>query len=88
MPALSMFYGIVVRMQNEHGGKHHVPHLHAIFGENEVVMDFEGNILEGSLPSNKQKLLDAWIVLHKDELEANWNLLSNGEQPFKIIPLQ
>lgn len=31
MPALSMFYGIIVRMQNERGGRHHKPHIHAIY---------------------------------------------------------
>ena len=25
MPVLSMFYGVVIRMQSEKGGKHHVP---------------------------------------------------------------
>ena len=29
MPALSMFYGIIVRMQSEKGGKHNKPHIHA-----------------------------------------------------------
>lgn len=32
MPALSMFYGIIVRMQSEKGGKHNKPHIHAIYG--------------------------------------------------------
>ncbi len=30
MPALSMFYGIIVRMQSEKGGKHRKPHIHAL----------------------------------------------------------
>ena len=33
MPVLSMFYGIIVRMQKENGGKHHVPHIHVICAE-------------------------------------------------------
>ena len=37
MPVLSMFYGIIVRMQSEHGGKHYVPHIHAICGDDESV---------------------------------------------------
>ena len=32
-----MFYGIIVRMQSEHGGKHYVPHIHAICGDDESV---------------------------------------------------
>ena len=28
MSVLSMFYGIIVRMQNEKGGKHNKPHIY------------------------------------------------------------
>ena len=59
MPTLSMFYGIIIRMQNEKGGKHHVPHIHCVFGEDEAVYDFDGNKLEGKLPGNKEKLVEA-----------------------------
>lgn len=87
MPALSMFYGIIVYMYREKGGQHNVPHIHAIYGDEEVVVSLEGEILEGSINRKKQKLLDAWIILHADELEANWKLLSDGEPAFKIDPL-
>ncbi|MEH8019322.1 DUF4160 domain-containing protein [Rheinheimera muenzenbergensis] len=30
----------------------------------------------------------AWAELHQDELTANWELVMNGEEPFKIQPLQ
>ena len=29
-----------------------------------------------------------WMEIHRDELEANWKLLSNGEQFFRIDPLK
>ena len=35
MPALSRFYGIIVRMQSERGGKHNKPHVHAIYDDDE-----------------------------------------------------
>lgn len=38
MPTLSMFYGIIIRMQSEKGGQHNQPHIHAIYGECEVVV--------------------------------------------------
>lgn len=88
MPAISMFYGIIIRMQNEKGGKHNKPHIHAIYNEYEVVMDFQGNILEGKLPMKQIKLLTAWIAIHEDELNANWQLLCAGEGFFKIEPLR
>ena len=88
MPTLSMFYGIIVRMQREVGGKHSLPHIHCLYGDDEVVMSLDGIILEGKLPTKKQKLLDAWISLHEDELKANWTLLSQGDGYFKIEPLK
>lgn len=88
MPILSMFYGIIIRMQNEKGGKHNVPHIHALYGDYEIVMTFDGEKLEGNFPKKQQKLLEAWIALHEDELKANWKLLNDGEGYFKIEPLK
>ncbi len=53
MPALSMFYGIIVRMQSEKGGKHNKPHIHALYGDDEIVVGIDGTVLEGDIP-NKQ----------------------------------
>ncbi len=50
MPVLSMFYGIIVRMQNEKGGKHNKPHIHAIYGDHEIVLMLDGEKLEGDFP--------------------------------------
>jgi hypothetical protein len=88
MPTLSMFYGIIVRMQSERGGKHHKPHLHAIYGNYEIVVTVDGEILEGDFPKKQTKLLEAWIAIHEDELKANWELLSEGDGYFKIEPLK
>ena len=88
MPVLSMFFGIIVRMYRELGGRHNLPHIHAEFSGDEVVVALDGTVLEGSIPRNKMKLLLAWMEIHHDELEANWILLSNGEQFFRIDPLQ
>ena len=88
MPVLSIFYGIIVRMYREIGGKHNVPHIHAEYSGDEVVVSLEGDVLEGSIPKNKMKLLLVWIEIHKDDLEANWKILSEGNQFFKIEPLR
>ncbi len=88
MPTISMFYGIIIRMYKEKNGKHSIPHIHASFGDASVVMSLEGEILEGRLPKNKQPLLEAWMEIHHDELEANWQLLCDGEPFFKIDPLR
>ncbi len=88
MPTLCVFYGIIVKMYNEQGNKHNVPHIHAEYQDQNVVVDFYGNILEGDFPKSKLKLLDAWLEIHREDLEANWKLLSSGNGFFKIDPLK
>ena len=88
MPVLSMFYGIIIRMQSERGGKHHVPHIHVICGDDESVFSLDGEKLEGTIQNSKMKLVAAWIEIHKEELKSDWKLLEEGEQPFKIEPLK
>ena len=70
MPILSLYYGIIVRMYREKGGKHNMPHIHAEFSGEEVVVALDGTVLEGSIPRAKMKLLDAWMEIHREDLEA------------------
>jgi len=88
MPTLSLFYGIIITMYPEIGGKHHLPHFHAKYQDHEIVMTFDGEILEGTMPSSKIKLISAWAEIHKEDLQANWDLLSSGNQIFRIEPLR
>lgn len=88
MPTISMFYGIIIRMYRELGGKHKQPHIHAEYQNQEIVLNFEGEILDGEINHKKLKLILAWIEIHKDELKANWTLLSNGEKSYQIEPLR
>lgn len=88
MPVLSTFYGLIIRMYKENGGKHNVPHIHVEYSGDEAVVALDGTLMEGELPKNKMKLLEAWLIIHQEDLEANWKLLSNGEQYFRIDPLK
>lgn len=88
MPVLSTFYGIIVRMYKESGNRHNMPHIHAEYSGDEVVVALDGTVIEGKIPASRMKLLDAWIEIHREDLEANWKLLSNGEQFFRIDPLR
>lgn len=65
-----------------------MPHIHAEYSGEEIVIALSGEIFEGSFPKNKLKLLEAWMEIRRDDLEANWKLLSNGEQFFRIEPLR
>jgi len=81
MPTISMFYGIIVRMYFA-PGEHSPPHFHVYHNERMC------EIIDGNLPRRQRKLALAWAELHQEELMADWNLVMNGENPFKIQPLQ
>ena len=48
----------------------------------------EGNIIDGNLPLKQLKMVQAWIEIHKEELMVDWELAVNGDEPFRIAPLQ
>lgn len=85
MPTISMFYGILIKMFFVDIEKHHIPHIHAEYqGHTGVYSIPEGELLGGSLPNQKQKLVIAWIEIHKDDLIADWELAVSGKNPFPI----
>nr|WP_035766552.1 DUF4160 domain-containing protein [Clostridium butyricum] len=86
-PIISTFFGIIVRLQFELGGKHHLPHVHAEYQDYEISIDFEGSVLAGTFPKKQLKVLQAWIELHKDELQANWKVYQEEGTWFKIDPI-
>ena len=89
MAAISMFYGLIIYLYQFDNIRHHIPHLHAKYqGEWAVFSILDGNILEGELKPDKVKLVQAWIILRKEELLANWELAVAGQQVFKVDPLK
>ena len=89
MPVISMFYGVLVKLYPLDTSHRHVPHIHVAFAEHEAVYAIgTGRKLAGSLPRAKHRLVLAWIELHGDELQANWDLAAAGLEPFRIEPLR
>jgi len=69
--------------------RHHLPHIHVRYQEKEAVFLIEtGEILEGELPGNKRKLVEAWIEIHHEDLIADWSLAIIGQTLFTIEPLK
>jgi hypothetical protein len=84
-----MFYGVIVLMYYFDNRRHHQPHIHVQYSDEEAVISIpEGNLMEGSLRSAKLKLVQAWIEIHHEELMADWELAVNGQQLFRIDPLK
>ncbi|NEV62166.1 DUF4160 domain-containing protein [Thiorhodococcus minor] len=89
MPAISMFYGLIVYMYFMDNRQHKKPHIHVKYQDDEVIVAIpEGDVLDGGIPASKMKLLQAWIEIHRDEFVANWQLAASGQQPYKIEPLR
>ncbi len=81
MPEICRFYGLIIYMfYNDHQPSH----FKVKFGEFEANVFIEnGNLLNGDLPLNKLKLVQAWAEIHKDELILIWDT----KQFHKIKPL-
>jgi hypothetical protein len=89
MPVISTFYGIVILMYYFDNRKHHLPHIHVQYAEDEAVLAIPtGEVLEGQLKASKLKLAQAWIEIHQQELMANWELAVSGQRIFRIDPLR
>jgi hypothetical protein len=85
MPTISMFYGILIRMFFKDIEKHNLPHIHAEYqGEVAIYSIIDGELLAGRLPHNKNKLVVAWIEIHKEDLQADWSLAVEGKKLFPI----
>jgi len=84
MPVLSRFRGISIYIYaREHG----TPHLHAKYQNEEVVLNLEGDILDGKLPKKQLRLVQAWAVMRSDEILKKWKMLQQGLVIDQIEPL-
>ena len=63
---------LLLECTGEPSGKHNVPHIHAEYSGEEVVIALDGTVIESSFPKNKLKLLEAWIEIHRVEFIKSW----------------
>ncbi|MDR0884196.1 MAG: DUF4160 domain-containing protein [Oscillospiraceae bacterium] len=88
MPVLSQFFGIAIYLYNEDTEKHHAPHIHAFYAENEASFDLRGKKLAGTFPRKQTKILQAWILIHEEELAAAWRIYQKSGEIIKIEGLR
>ena len=89
MAILSMFYGLVISMFYGDNKQHKLPHIHVRYQDTKAVFSIpDGEILSGNLPARKEQLVKAWIILHEEDLMANWELATNEQNIFRIDPLK
>ncbi len=85
MPEISRFFGIIIYMNWR---DHPPPHFHAVYGEHEALMTFDGRVYAGALPSRALSMVREWLALHRDELEADWALAVTNRPLNPIEPLE
>ena len=84
-----MFYGIIVKMNKEDREPHHKAHVHALHAGKTASFDVETGVrLAGEMDADDEAMVRAWIKIHREELFANWKLLSEEGTYFKIEPLR
>lgn len=89
MPIISMFFGILVSIFYGDNEQHHTPHIHVRYqGRKASIAIDDGRILAGDFPPRQLRMVQVWIDIHRDELMADWELAVNGDEPFRIAPLQ
>ena len=88
MPELCRFYGISISMLFKDIKQHSKPHVHISYSGHMATVGIDGELLGGEFPSKQFKLVQAWLVLHEDELYDTWNKAVQGHPFDKIAPLQ
>lgn len=65
MPQIDAFNGIKISIYN---GDHRPPHIHASYGEYEVLIVIEtGQIYAGDLPTKQLKMAFDWLAINAEE---------------------
>lgn len=86
MPEISRFWGIIVKMFFD---DHNPPHFHVEYQDYKAIIDIrKAELMEGYLPAKQLKLVQAWAVLHEEELLENFSTLGQDIKTWrKIEPL-
>jgi len=86
MPAISIFFGIIIRMfYNEH----EPAHFHAEYQGQRGKFDFTGRMIVGNIGSKTaRRLIKQWAQAHEIELRANWQRMKAGKPLEMIEPLR
>ena len=85
MPRVSAFFGVVIYM---YYNDHLPPHFHAEYGEAEAVYAIDTlDTLRGGLPRRAHIMVVEWVLLHRDELRANWERAREQQPLDQIAPL-
>jgi hypothetical protein len=72
MPKISEFYGIKIFIFWNEQGKHHIPHFHAVYNENQAAFTLDGQIIIGSFPNMAKNLIKTWALENQEMIYYAW----------------
>lgn len=82
MPIISIFLGIVIRMNFR---DHNPPHIHAEYQGAEALFDIgTGEVIAGGLPNTADRLVRDWIAANRAALAENWENAYNLRPTFRV----
>lgn len=84
MPVIARFFGIAIAILYRDPDP---PHFHAAYGEYEITVDIRDGTVHGYFPPRALSLVREWLLLHRDELDANWERARACESLLPIAPL-
>jgi Domain of unknown function (DUF4160) len=87
MPEICRFFGIIIKMFFH---DHAPPHFHIQYGEFKAIMNINTlELIEGEIPTKQLKLVQAWAIIHEQELLENFeNLTKENPTWLPIEPLK
>lgn len=84
MPAISMFYGILIYMYLT-SKDYRPPHIHAFYGNLEAVfLISDGSLINGKFPKKGIAMVKEFILKYQKELMDMWDT----ERYYKLPPLE
>lgn len=88
MGELTRFDNVRIYMNYMDTDRHQEPHFHVQLsdGKEASISIATGKVLAGKIDRKSQKIINAWIILHKEELWDRWNKAVSGKNFGKIPP--
>ena len=72
MPKISMVYGMIICLYFYDDERHNLLHIHAKYQGQEASFSFlNGAIVSGNIPIAKTRLVQEWIDLYCESLQAD-----------------
>lgn len=88
MPEIDALFGISFHIYYFDNQRHKLPHLHAKYGEYELVLAIEKiECLDGFLPQKQRKIAEKYILENQKNLMYMWNKAIKGEYIGKLEDL-